>query len=285
MMNNNLPHNDKHSRFFEKTTIPYSRSKEDVWNDMMARINEGKKKPAAKTRKIIINWTAAAAITLFISLSAFVRFYSKTLYAPPGQHLTQTLPEKSIVQLNAGTKLKYYPYWWRFSRISKLEGEAYFHVEEGKPFIVKSSQGETKVLGTQFNIFARNTDYKVYCINGKVQVKSTTGKKKILNTNQAVRVTDKGKMEYQTDIKVHQSIAWTKNQFVYTAAPLKEVLKEMERQFDITIELDSSINGEYTGNFQRGSSPETILNLIVRPFGLEVKQIHKTKYRITKEEN
>ncbi len=284
-MNKNLPHKDKHSRFFEKTTIPYSLSKDEVWNDMMARINEEKKKPVVKTRKIIIYWAAAAVITLFISLSAFVRFYSKTLYAPPGQHLTQTLPGRSKVHLNAGTKLKYHPYWWHFSRISKLEGEAYFEVEKGKPFIVKSSQGETRVLGTRFNIFARNNEYRVYCINGKVQVKSTTGKKKILNTNQVVRVTVKGKMEYQANIKAHQSIAWTKNQFVYTAAPLKEVLKEMERQFDITVELDSSIDGNYTGNFQRGSSPETILNLIVRPFGLEVKQIHKTKYQITKKEN
>ncbi|MFO7827228.1 MAG: FecR domain-containing protein [Bacteroidales bacterium] len=283
-MNKNLPHSDKHSRFFEKTKIPYSRSKEDVWNDLMASISE-KKKPAGKTRKLFFYWAAAAVFTLFISLFTFARFYTKTLYAPAGQHLSQTLPGKSKVHLNAGTKLKYHPYWWHFSRISELEGEAYFKVEKGKPFIVKSSQGETKVLGTQFNIFARNNEYRVYCINGKVQVKSTTGKKKILNTNQAVRVTVKGKMEYKANIKADQSIAWTKNQFIYTAAPLKEVLKEMERQFDITIEFDSNIEGKYTGNFQRGSSPETILKLIVRPFGLEVKQIHKTKYRITKEEN
>ena len=55
----------------------------------------------------------------------------------------------------------------------------------------------------------------------------------------------------------------------------------MERQFDITIEIAGGIEGKYTGNFQRGSSPKNILEMIARPFGLEVQQIHQTKYKIT----
>jgi hypothetical protein len=41
-MNRHNPHIDQHSRFFKEKQIPYSRSKEDVWNDMMANIQEKK---------------------------------------------------------------------------------------------------------------------------------------------------------------------------------------------------------------------------------------------------
>lgn len=280
-MNNQDAHKDEHSRFFEKTRIPYERSKDDVWKDMMAQMQE-RKEPAKKTRKLVFYWAAAAIITLILGISAFMRFYSTTLYAPPGQHVSRILPNGSKAHLNAGTKLTYHPYWWRFSRILKLEGEAYFKVERGKRFTVKSSQGVTNVLGTQFNVYARNNKYRVHCISGKVQVKTSTGKIKVLKTNQAVSVSEKGKLDYQDNAQSSNAIAWTQNKFVFTAVPLKEVLKEMERQFDITIKMPEGIEGEYTGNFQRGSSPETILKMIVRPFGLEVKQIHKTKYRITK---
>ncbi len=280
-MSKHYPHNDEHSRFFKKTQIPYSRSKEDVWNDMMAKMNN-KQKPAPKKRTLVFYWAAAAVVALLIGVTSFMRLYSTTLHAPSGQHISKTLPDGSKAHLNAGTELDYHPYWWRFSRILRLEGEAYFEVEKGNRFTVKSANGTTQVLGTRFNIYTRNNKYRVHCLSGKVQVETNAGGTKILRSNQAVNVSDKGEMQYQTNIKAEHAIAWTKNQFVYTAAPLKEVLKEMERQFDITIATDPEIEGEYTGNFQRGSSPETILQMIARPFGLEVQQIHQTKYRITK---
>jgi ferric-dicitrate binding protein FerR (iron transport regulator) len=284
-MNEHHPHNDKHSRFFRKTEIPYSRSKEDVWTDMMAGMRE-QGDSEKKTRRLVFYRTAAAVVILLIGLSAFMRFYSVTLRAPAGQHLSRTLPDGSTVHLNAGTELSYHPHWWRFARILELEGEAYFEVEKGKRFTVKSSRGATRVLGTRFNIYARNNQYRVHCLTGQVEVKTGTGKTKILQPNQAICVSEQGELEYQTGVKTQHAISWTQNRFVYTAAPLKEVLREMERQFDITLMIEANIEGaEYTGNFQRGSSPETLLKMIGRPFGLQVEQMHQTKYRITKSGN
>jgi ferric-dicitrate binding protein FerR (iron transport regulator) len=214
-----------------------------------------------------------------------MRFYTTNLYAPPGQHVSKTLPDGSNAHLNAGTELSYHPHWWRFARVLELEGEAYFEVKKGNRFTVRSPQGATEVLGTSFNIYARGNKYRVHCLTGQIRVETEAGKIQILKPNQAISVSEKGEMEYQNNIKPQHAIAWTKNRFVYTATPLREVFREMERQFDITIDLDPGIKGEYTGNFQRGSSPETLLKLIARPFGLEVKQIHQTKYRIKKGED
>jgi ferric-dicitrate binding protein FerR (iron transport regulator) len=278
-------YNDKHGHFFQKAQIPYSRSKEDVWQDMMAQMEE-QQNPQKKTRPLYYYLAAAAVILLLAGLAGFMRFYDTTLQAPAGQHLSRTLPDGSTVHMNAGTELTYHPHWWRFARILELEGEAYFEVEPGKRFTVVSPQGTTRVLGTSFNIYARNNQYRVHCLTGEVEVKTGAGKTKTLQPNQAIRVSNTGEMEYRTGVQSRHAISWTQNRFVYTAVPLQEVFKEMERQFDITIEIEAPIEGaEYTGNFQRGSSPETLLKMIARPFGLNVEQVHQTKYRITKSGN
>ncbi|MGF1586449.1 MAG: FecR family protein [Bacteroidales bacterium] len=283
-MNRQNPHIDDHSRFFKEKQIPYSRSKEDVWNDMMDRIQE--QKGHQSTGKMLrIYWSAAAVMVLLIGLAAFMRFYSTSFNAPPGQHLSTTLPDGSRVHLNAGTHLSYHPYWWQFARILELEGEAFFEVEEGNRFTVRSSHRYTQVLGTSFNIYARDDVYRVHCLTGQVEVKTGTGELKILEPNQSVIVSDRTETKVQTGIQSEHAISWTNNRFIYTAAPMNEVFTEMERQFDITVEIDPGIEGEYTGNFMRGESPETILRMIARPFGLTVEQIHQTKYRITKGEN
>ena len=248
---------------------------------MMAKMEE-RSEPEKKTRSLLLYWAAAATVILLMGLTAFMRFHSVTLQAPSGQHLSRTLPNGSTVHLNAGTKLSYHPHWWRFARILELEGEAYFEVKPGNRFTVKSPQGATTVLGTSFNIFARNNQYRVHCLTGRVEVKTEAGKTKMLQPHQAIHVSGKGEIEYQADVKPEHAISWTQNRFVFTAASLKEVLEEMERQYDITVEVAADIEGEqYTGNFQRGSSPGTILEMIVRPFGLEVQQIHQTKYKIS----
>jgi transmembrane sensor len=282
MINQNQ-NTDQHSRFFKSTHIPYSRSKEDVWKDMSANIRE-QKEHKRTGRTILLSWSLAAALALLIGLAAFLRFYTTTFIVPAGQHLSQTLPDGSQVHLNSGTRLSYHPYWWQFARILELEGEAWFRVEKGNRFTVRSSHRSTHVLGTSFNIYARNDTYRVHCLSGQVKVESGAGEVKILNPNQAVNLSGKGEMEITTGIRSEDAIAWTDNRFIYTAAPLKEVISEMERQFDITIEIAPGIEGEYTGNFRRGESAEPILRMIARPFGLKVEQIHQTKYRITKEE-
>lgn len=283
-MSDKNQHSDRHSQFFEHTNIPYSRSKEDVWEAMMNQQKPEIKQPR-KTRKMLIYWSAAAMLIVLLGLTSFMRFYSVTLYAPKGQHLSKLLPDSSRVHLNAQTQISYYPYWWRFARLVELDGEAFFDVRKGSNFAVNSEMGTTTVLGTRFNIFARNKQYRVQCISGQVEVKDNTGQKQILKPDQAVIVFNEGNLKYIEKGGAKHAISWTKNRFVFTAVPIKEVFKEMERQFNLQIEVAEAINGTYTGNFKRGSNPESILRLIARPFGLEIEKTDTKKYRIRKSEN
>ena len=192
-MKHNYSNKNQHEEFFGNIEIPYSKSKEEVWASIVEqRKTMPQRKP--KMRKMLVQWSIAAAIAALLGVTAFMRFYTITIYAPTGEHVAQLLSDSSKVHLNAMTKVKYNPYWWRVKRRVILEGEAYFEVNKGKTFEVISAMGETRVLGTSFNIFARGNQYNVHCLTGKVAVKSPMGIKKVLLPEQEASVHPNGEV-------------------------------------------------------------------------------------------
>ena len=156
-------------RFLAGGTFNWSKSNSSVWEELDALAIQH---PVEKVRYDfrIIQWSIAAVFVLFLGISGFFRFYSKTITTQAGSHLAMSLPDGSKVNLNAQSTLTYHPYWWRFERKVTFEGEGFFEVEKGKRFSVISKLGTTQVLGTTFNIFSRNDVYRVTCISGSVKV-------------------------------------------------------------------------------------------------------------------
>jgi len=280
-MSRQKEHN-KQEDFFNKIEIPYSKSKNDVWNavsESLENDESGIKNPV----KNIIMYSAAAVLLFLIGMTGFMRFYSNEFYAHKGQHLSAILPDGSEVNLNAQTYLSYHPYWWRFSREAELKGEAFFKVKKGKRFAVISDEGTTSVLGTSFNIFARQTVYKVHCITGKVQVISRGNDIEILKPKQSLTISDNKIKTIRKDDKINDAVAWIDNRFVFTGTPLNEVFEELERQFDIHININDEVTDLYSGNFKRGSSPDEILDIICKPLGLTYKKVTTNTYEIKKQ--
>jgi len=259
-----------HEAFFSNLNIPYPKSKNDVWNELSEKIDKDIEKTTTllKPKRHLFISSAAAMIIVLIGIAAFMRFYSVNIHSPGGQHLATVLPDGSTVHLNAETGISYKPYWWKFSRELELDGEAFFDVKKGKNFKVVSDNGITEVLGTSFNIFSRNNNYKVHCITGKVLVSSNFGEQKVLRPSYSVEIKGHSLKKIQKEEKIENVVAWIDNKFFFTGVPIKDVFEEIERQFDINIELKTSEKDKYTGNFERGSSPDEILDLICKPFGL-----------------
>ena len=147
-----------HKKFFSKVDIPYSETKAEIWNKLSDQIDlkERRSSISLKPGKRYLWYATAACVSLIIGISIFIRFYSVEMNVPGGQHLATNLPDGSKVHLNAETRLSYKPYWWRFSRELKLEGEAFFKVNKGKKFSVRSEFGTTSVSGTSFNARLKN---------------------------------------------------------------------------------------------------------------------------------
>ncbi len=274
-MKNKVPDNflsDKSTELQDKLTIKWEVSKEEVWNDVSEQIKQGKL-VQMKPKTMYKQWLIAASLALLLSLGVFIRVHTERIKSPAGTHATAELPDGSKVFLNADAQISYHPYWWKISRSVRLKGEAFFEVKKGKKFSVVSENGITEVLGTSFNIFARNKKYEVTCVTGKVKVSSTKTKQSvIIKPKQKVSVSPKGELKVKDNVDINNTKAWISNKFVFTSTPLKQVFEEIERQYNTKIILAQKFEFEYTGNFDKKKSVEETLQLICRPFNLKIEK-------------
>jgi ferric-dicitrate binding protein FerR (iron transport regulator) len=255
--------------FFAGGSFHWKRSKADVWTTIERQMDI-----RAKGRSLILNftttqWAVAAGIAILIATGSFLRFYSVDIQTTVAQHLVAELPDHSQVNLNAQSRLTYYPYWWGITRIVHLEGEGFFEVQKGKKFTVKSARGITQVLGTSFNIFSREEVYKVTCVTGSVKVKSRAGFVVILKPNSKAEIQSDGRINVLNNIETYPEISWKKNIFLFTASPVFQVFKEIERQYGVHIEAKVDDQSLYTGNFTRDQNIEEILEYVCPALGLK----------------
>ena len=184
------------------------------------------------------------------------------------------LPNKSLIKLNAESTVTYDESQWDDKRLIHLQGEAYFEVTKGNSFEVKTNLGLVRVLGTKFNVLQRKDFLEVICYEGKVQVEIndesytlTKGKRVTFYNNQSTL-----KQDIKTTIP-----NWINNESSFESSPLWMVVDELERQYDIKINLQPEEKDRvFTGSF-----PHTNLDLaiqsVVLPLQLTSRKVdHKT---------
>jgi len=278
-INNSGIQND-FNKILDNAEIFYDKSKDDVWKDISSKIDNNK--PVSR-RSVNINLyflRAAAIITGIIGLSLFFTFYSKTFDCPRGQHLSVVLPDSSTVELNAESTLKFFPLKWYFSRQIIFEGEGLFNVKKGKKFMVSSPLGTTEVLGTRFNIYARPENYRVTCISGSVKIISNTNKNVILNPDQQAKVDIKGNINHLKNYTSETSTDWINYKFNFISCPVKLIFEEIERQYNVSINLEYRTNPIHTGFFDKEDTVEEALDLVCKPLLLTFVKVKNGEYTI-----
>ena len=243
----------------------WRKSKDEIWNEVFSNIDDVKSIPKIKHLSFW-KYTTAAAIAMIVTGISFACIYTSTITAVSGTHQSASLPDGSGVKLNAESEMKYKPYWWLVSREVTLKGEGYFEVKQGSRFTVKSGQNQVSVLGTSFNVFARDEKYSVTCLTGKVEV-AVNRENVVLTPNMQVTLR-KGELQITEKVDAAQSIGWTQNKFIFNGVPLTDVVKEIERQYGIRIVTSSGLDYFYSGNFSISNDPEEILQIIGNPFGI-----------------
>jgi transmembrane sensor len=159
------------------------------------------------------------------------------------------LPDGSLVEMSAGSKIRYLRDVNAEARELSLEGEAYFDVARNpeKPFYVYAGDLVTKVLGTSFIIRAKSADEKVIVSvkTGSVTVYSrkASHKKTLLAPNQEV-VYDAVKDVLASQVSpAHQPDAVKENfnEMHFEETSVSEVLSTLTRTYDIDIVFDPEV--------------------------------------------
>jgi transmembrane sensor len=234
------------------------------------------KKAAPKVIPLYKTWLFRAAAIFVLALGitfAMKNFIPKTETADFGEKTTFSLPDNSEVVLNSGSEINYKKWNWDNNRRLELKGEAYFRVAKGRRFEVQTNLGKVSVLGTQFNVKARKNRFDVVCYEGRVKV-NYANTQILLTHGQAVSF-ENGK---QTNIKI-QSLKpeWTENQICFYREDIRTILDEVERQYNIKIELNTKDTiSLFTGKLP-AKNLDIALQIISTTYHLEAKKVSKNK--------
>lgn len=224
---------------------------------------------AQKTKKKVkifpLSRYTAVAATLLIFFGLFQLFYfSNTTETTFGDNKKLTLPDDSQVTLNAKSKLSY-PGLFQYNRTLELDGEAFFEVQKGSDFTVKTNMGWVKVLGTKFNVIAYKDYFEVVCYEGKVRVQSKY-KFTILTPTESVRFYGNDYENWADDSAKRPS--WISGESSFKNVPVKYVINQFTNQYDVNVEFPKSLESvKFTGTFTH-KNIETALKSICIPLHL-----------------
>lgn len=202
-----------------------------------------------KRRSWLRHLERAAAILFIPLLAATILSTIADFNTPPTYHQLKvgtgmtgcvTLPDSSTVILNSGSTLRYPSEFTDGSRTIELVGEAYFDVrkDSDRKFRVMLADGSSvNVYGTRFNVDAYPDDNAVITLaQGAVGFNYTDDKgaaREIrLSPDQQVTKTADGYVSI-TNTEASKAIVWKENKIILDNTPLNNILKSLERRFDV----------------------------------------------------
>jgi ferric-dicitrate binding protein FerR (iron transport regulator) len=218
---------------------------------------------------------------------------------PYGSKSTIELPDSSEVVLNSGSSLEYPDHFGATDRTVFLHGEAYFDV--------KTNDATIKVLGTQFNVksYPEENIMETVLVSGSVEIlpneqtynaKKHPYKRILLKPNEkavfihdAVSISDAKEgvhkplenrllmatIAVQESERTQTDIAWKSNVLILSNEPLIEIIKKLERWYNVQITLEDKTLGNvrFSARFT-GESIADVLHALsyAQPFKYEINK-------------
>ncbi|UMY65613.1 MULTISPECIES: FecR family protein [unclassified Flavobacterium] len=241
-------------------------------SDMLQRITSREKKTAPVVRPLWrrAGWQIAAILVIGLGIWLGLPNEKPTVYvADAGMQKSFRLPDGSEVTLNAGSEASYLKGDWDDNREVSLTGEAFFHVAKGRKFEVHTDQGTVTVLGTQFDVRSRGQRFEVECFEGRVDVKTPTSHT-IITKGQIVAFEKGQPLEVAPQSSAQPS--WMHGELAFRAENLDQVVAELQRHFNIRIDLRSNAATERFTGVVPGDDPLVALHLIARTYKLQIRQ-------------
>ena len=188
-----------------------------------------------------------------------------TISVPRGSRITSlTLSDGTIVWLNSASSLKYPVAFSTNERKVQISGEAYFEVTKNakKQFIVESAGASVEVLGTSFNInsYDNETDNKITLVEGRVRVLHNK-EQLILEPGQQAKSSSE-KLKLVPSANIDDVLAWKNGKFYFDNSSIEEVMRELERWYDIeTVFKEKPIKG-FEGTIPRSLNIQNVLKIL-----------------------
>ncbi|MFC4633559.1 FecR family protein [Dokdonia ponticola] len=189
----------------------------------------------------------AAAVVILFGIYQSLSLQETQVSTLASQKQEVKLPDNSNVFLNALSTVSFNEKEWDTQREVQLQGEAFFKVEKGSTFNVKTATGLVTVVGTQFTVKERDDLFEVVCYEGIVRV-DHQGQSLVLKKGERY-LNIHGALTFNTQT-TELNPSWIDNISSFKSMPYSFVLAEFERQYDIKfVENDIDSQQLFTGSF------------------------------------
>ncbi len=229
----------------------------DIWNKINKETSESR---IYILRPIYVLIASSAAILAFI---IFGLYPQRTSFESSfGEIVSVKLPDDSRVKLNAGSSIIYEENWFNTHRKVKLKGEAFFQVTKGNTFRVVTKEGIITVLGTSFNVKSRDEKLDVICYSGKVKVNDQFKAVYLTKGTKTFKLPGEMIQNAQKSTK-DEGINWQKGDFYFQHTPLKEIIAELSRQFNVAVVIPASEEKKViTTSFDNKNIDSALFNIL-----------------------
>lgn len=190
-----------------------------------------------------------------------------TITTPKGRQFRLQLPDGSKVWLNAASAIKYPTAFTGRERLVELEGEAYFEVAKNaaKPFKITARDATVEVLGTSFNVNAYRNEsvIRTTLLDGAVRLSAYQQSQTLKPGQQALAKPAGEQLEVVNDADLDKVMAWKNGLFNFEDASLEEVMRQLERWYDIEVTYAKGIPPiRFGGEINRQNTLQDVLQIL-----------------------
>ena len=193
------------------------------------------------------------------------------LSTPRGMDFKVILPDGSEVWLNAESTIEFPSAFTEQERRVVLHGEAFFKVahDERAPFYVETDRLKVRVLGTEFNFRNyRDEEAHVSLVKGSVEVMQpgTDEAAARLQPGQDACWNEAGQVVDVHAVDTFAVTQWVQGFFYFDDAPLKTILREVGRWYNLGVVFRNAAYLDYRVHFSasRNEDVEQLVDYLNR---------------------
>ncbi|GAA4399995.1 hypothetical protein GCM10023187_12640 [Nibrella viscosa] len=190
-----------------------------------------------------------------------------------GKIRTVTLPDGSVVTLNANSTLNLTNNWSTQERREvTLTGEAYFDVNKhpnGRrmPFIVHTGTMDVVVLGTRFSVTTRREKTQVVLQEGKVKLERDRQPDIMMQPGDLVEASANQQKIRHTRVNADRYVAWRENQLIFEDEPLQVITQRVQDLYGLRVSVtDRALLDERFTGVTPIDQPDLLIRLLAETF-------------------
>lgn len=152
------------------------------------------------------------------------------------------LPDGSTVLLNEGSVLSYHASYGTSLREVSLSGEAFFDIKKDPEhaFIVHTGNVITKVLGTAFNIDARQKKIVVTVTRGLVEVGDKHKTYGRIKPDEQITVNTANNQFKLAEVNALSELKWKNESLIFDEITVEESAKMIEERYHVKVNFENN---------------------------------------------